>query len=1105
MKLRAAIAGMLIAPVLAFGQIEQSINVDAHDQSLSQLKVEMTSSDSTDLRAKFYNDNPTNYMNMTQYDAVLFVWYKSYNSGSPYYLTGVVDTATTHSNEVVFDITPAAYEGKRKYKFHFMGTQDAEGYRLGHGQLDVRRVPDALAEGSIAWTNPAVVSSYLLSITHAGVSGTTGQVENTLTPQHYRIKFPDLAPLYASNSAAAAAAAAETAARIAGDTANSNGVTAEAALRSAGDVASSNYTYAVGQTADAARVAGDLAGSNYADSVAATEAALRAAGDLANSNDVIAEAVLRSAGDTASSNFTTAALLLATNLVNSRSIQRFRADGTYVGNYGTDAQAALFEDPNALATDFVLFGPGTYSVASSNLYPFRSARIIGQGQLHTTLVFTNGLVTTGGAVGSGSLYLQDIRIESDADHTVSFTNENYPIVWIDNAYIDSGSINSLYVTNAANTYTWATRDSVLVEAEASALTAPTLYVASDNASWGDLNGGIRSGAPGWTVARAATIHPNTIQMSSNSSITDVTYSGTAISSSNETEAATTGWVTRKAIDAAATAEAYADAVGVAVTNPLDVVAFDGESDDLATVLARGNESEGLVIDGGSGSGASITITNTGDTVSIGSIGSGGQPQGGVISLGGTNSSLNGVQILIAEQGTFEFFALDEGGSVTKLYPSQSLWDFGGLSISNVSDTQTEIVTLSQLTTAWKAGVVGFDTDGMPFAHTAFSNVTINIGQEMGSFFYNDTGSKIEEGRLVNAGAPTNGMFTGVYWDKDNPAARESFLGICTVDGGTPDGDIGFATFYGGVSVTNLLVPNGLYYGGNNGLMTTNKPAYPAKRMIVGSALATNRFHVQSVSLLRPDANKSYSFSQRGIASGTYYKGGFYDFSSADANLDEGSLTVNYGSANVAYSAHPAIVASGAGSVDTGVVGLRVTGTTIDDEGVRTASDTNVISADITTITADTYYEAAKFNGTVTFELYVVSGSPTTYSLDFNYGYAKYEDYGNVDFSVTDFEVVGLAGGNDTSFDVTLLHHKTTGWTYAATGFEPGNSAICQWSTDMAPEDNLIDGLNFAYKRDNLDTFVEGSGSEGVIVKIEATANNSVQVMDVHIIGVNEEL
>jgi len=244
--------------------------------------------------------------------------------------------------------------------------------------------------------------------------------------------------------------------------------------------------------------------------------------------------------------------------------------------------------------------------------------------------------------------------------------------------------------------------------------------------------------------------------------------------------------------------------------------------------------------------------------------------------------------------------------------------------------------------------------------------------------------------------------------------------------------------------------------------------------------------------------KSYAFTSRGIGAGTYYVGGYYQASDTDANLSEASTTVDYGYATGSYAAHGFIVAGGAGTVDTGQVGLRANYTKIDDTGTRTASYVEVLTEDITTLSLNDYVEAGKCLGTMQFELYVVSGSPTAYSLDFNYGLAKYEDFGNRNFMITDFEIVGYGDGNDSEFDVELLEHGITGWTYSAAGFIPGNGAICDLSTDHGNFDQVRNNESFAYKRSGLDTPVASAGIGGIVIRITTTNTSTVQIMTAHV-------
>ncbi len=245
--------------------------------------------------------------------------------------------------------------------------------------------------------------------------------------------------------------------------------------------------------------------------------------------------------------------------------------------------------------------------------------------------------------------------------------------------------------------------------------------------------------------------------------------------------------------------------------------------------------------------------------------------------------------------------------------------------------------------------------------------------------------------------------------------------------------------------------------------------------------------------------KSYSFSSPSGSSGTFYSAGYLNWATADANLTQASLSVTHSAANSPSACHVAIVAGGAGTVDTGVVKLTVAGTTIDDNGVRAASQTVDLVADITALSTDQYVETTeKWIGQVTIALATASGSPVNFNVDINYGCSKYEDFGNQSFTVTTLECVGLAGAADTGFNLKLFHHSSTGWTYAATGFVPGGTVLANMNTDYSTEQDLANGESFAYKRINLNTDIAGDNAEGLVVEITTGANKAVEIMDIHL-------
>ncbi|KKL98777.1 hypothetical protein LCGC14_1821020, partial [marine sediment metagenome] len=245
-------------------------------------------------------------------------------------------------------------------------------------------------------------------------------------------------------------------------------------------------------------------------------------------------------------------------------------------------------------------------------------------------------------------------------------------------------------------------------------------------------------------------------------------------------------------------------------------------------------------------------------------------------------------------------------------------------------------------------------------------------------------------------------------------------------------------------------------------------------------------------------SKSFNFSSPSGSSGVFYSGGYYNWEALDANLNQGALSVTHSAANSASACHIGIVAGGVGSVNTGVIKLTVSGTTIDDEGNRATSQTIDLVADITTLATNQYVETVeKWIGQVTIALAVASGTPVTYNLDFNYGCSKYEDFGNQAFSITVLECVGRAGASDTGFNLRLFHHSTADWTYAESGFVPGGTVLANMSTDYSTEQDLINGESFAYKRIDLNTDVAGNTTEGVVLEVTTGANKSVESMDIH--------
>jgi hypothetical protein len=419
--------------------------------------------------------------------------------------------------------------------------------------------------------------------------------------------------------------------------------------------------------------------------------------------------------------------------------------------------------------------------------------------------------------------------------------------------------------------------------------------------------------------------------------------------------------------------------------------------------------------------------------------------------------------------------------------------------------------------AHSAGQLSYDAVSKTgLMDTGYSDVRVNIGQETHIRFFNDTGVQIDNGMVVNAAGvdATNKVVKGILADASSPQTSSSVIGLATHD--VPDQTVGLATLLGEVRDfdTSAFSTGGLIYLSETaGELTATRPVVPASIVIMGTVIeshATTGIAFINASLFSRDS-ASRSIPINSGSSGTDWLSGFYDWSEPDANLTQASLTVAHGTAGQSRAGHVGIVPTGAGTVDTGQVGLRVVGIQDDEEGIQVAAQTGIITDDITTLTGTTgaglgimVETAEKFSGQVSIELYVVSGSPTTYSLDFNYGFSKYEDFQNRDVTIQSFEVLWTGRAAETGFDIALLHHQPIGWTYAATGFVAGDGDIARRSVDQALAFNVASGVSGSWKRVNINEFIDGDTLSGIIIKMDTATNNSIAGV-AHITALSEEL
>lgn len=403
--------------------------------------------------------------------------------------------------------------------------------------------------------------------------------------------------------------------------------------------------------------------------------------------------------------------------------------------------------------------------------------------------------------------------------------------------------------------------------------------------------------------------------------------------------------------------------------------------------------------------------------------------------------------------------------------------------------------------------ISFNTsEGVHELETAISGVVWQGALEDLVQVYNNTGAIIENGKPLFFTGSTGDTIANVGIASANNQGALGLQGLATGNIGIDSW--GFMCVRGkvrNIDASGLSTVGALYLS-NDSLYTNIAPAHPSERVLLGGVIdntdgdATIYVSV-SFSLRRQLKTKSYSFTSQSISSGEYWKAGYYDVSSTDANLTQASTSITYGVSDIPYEAHPFAVYGGVGSVTGGGrVALITTGTSYNDAtGVQTPNDVDTVITDITNATLNTYDETKKYLGTVTYQLVIVEGAPTAYSLDFNYGYAKYDDINDRDFYITGLECVWLGDGSDpTGMDIELYYHTQTGWTYAATGFDPGNGIIAQRSVDQTGFLRVNNLQESAWKRTSINQFIDGTGEEGFLIKVTTGSNSTIQIMDIHV-------
>ena len=400
---------------------------------------------------------------------------------------------------------------------------------------------------------------------------------------------------------------------------------------------------------------------------------------------------------------------------------------------------------------------------------------------------------------------------------------------------------------------------------------------------------------------------------------------------------------------------------------------------------------------------------------------------------------------------------------------------------------------------WAEGRMGYSSVRQGFVvYNAEADISGNLMEEEWVPVWNDTGVQIDDGTPLyvtgtNAGLPTVAPAI---------ADGQRVIGLSTHNIG--DDSRGYATRSGGLSGPNYSA----FSNGDTtylspvtpGLVINVEPSWPNKVIELGIITDASNPGSMNIDIEHHGGPvvvvKSYTFASRTAAAGEYFLGGYYDYSVADANLTESLLTVVHGVANHPYGAHAFIVAGGVGVTDGSDLVLTVSGTSVTDDGVETPADSEVVVVDATAVALNEYYETTlKWIGTITYTLSSTAG--VTFNFDFNYGYAKYEDFNNTNVTLRGVEFEGLANAGDTGFNIEALHHNSTGWTYSAAAFQAGNTPVGDMNTDYSTAKDLTAGEQFAWKRTDFSEAIASSNSEGLIIRVTTGTVNSVSYMNGH--------
>jgi hypothetical protein len=367
-----------------------------------------------------------------------------------------------------------------------------------------------------------------------------------------------------------------------------------------------------------------------------------------------------------------------------------------------------------------------------------------------------------------------------------------------------------------------------------------------------------------------------------------------------------------------------------------------------------------------------------------------------------------------------------------------------------------------------------------------SDVALDVGLELWTRVYNNSGATITNGSLVYLNGVNGGGLPTIAVAQANNVTTSDVLGFATHD--IENNTTGYITTYGTVSdidTTGYTANDQIYLSDSvAGGFTNIAPLPPSQAVPVGKIVivgASGQILVRISEIEFPEEiTMSASFTSAAAATGVdNYVKGYYTF---EPGFTPSGTPLVFGTAGVMYGAHVYIVL---GAASTNMV-VRVTGDSW-NEGTEVLNDFELI--DTSGGATDAYFQTSKkFNGQPSITLESGTG------VICNTGFAHYWDNNNRRFILTQLLWTGIAGANDTGPDFKVLHHKFTGWTYGVAAATPPTPIIDLQT--LITDAGLANGQEFSFKVSGFTDVIAGDQEEGIVTVINYNANNSIAYSDI---------